>query len=196
MPKVSEEHKAIIKNMIYEAALKNFSKSGYANTKMEDIAKTADVSKGTLYLYFQSKEDLFYHMCRQNQQTLLEVRESLFKNKASLTADLGKFYDDLVRKEKETERAWLEGVTESLHNKKLNRMVLQQRNNLEDIVTEFLKQMKKDGDFFKDDTDLRSIARGMIALYNGLTLMRLTGKDCKSVKESWVSTMSSIISGT
>jgi len=75
-------------------------------------------------------------------------------------------------------------------------MVLQQRNNLEDIVTEFLKQMKTDGDFFKNDTELRSIARGMIALYNGLTLMRLTGNDCKSIKETWVSTMRSIISGT
>ncbi|MEM4391818.1 MAG: helix-turn-helix domain-containing protein, partial [Candidatus Nitrosotenuis sp.] len=59
MPKVSDEYKTKVKNLIYHAALKNFAKTGYANTKMEDIAKTAKVSKGTLYLYFQSKEELF-----------------------------------------------------------------------------------------------------------------------------------------
>lgn len=196
MPKVSEEHKIKIKNTIYQAALKNFSKNGYANTKMDAIAKTANVSKGTLYLYFQGKEDLFYHMCRQNQQTLVEVRSGLFKNKSNLMADLGKFYDDLVKREENTERSWLEGITESLHNKKLKRMVLQQRRNLDDLVTEFLIQMKKEGGFFREETDLRSIARGMIALYNGLTIMRITGKNDSTIKDAWVATMYSIITGS
>jgi TetR/AcrR family transcriptional regulator, repressor for uid operon len=165
MPKVSDEYKTKVKNIIYHAALKNFAKTGYANTKMEDIAKTAKVSKGTLYLYFQSKEELFYHMCRQNQQILIEIREGLFKKKSDLMADLSRFYDDIVSKEGDTERTWVEGIAESLHNKKIKHVIIQQRKNLDEIVTEFLKQMKKDGGFFKDDTDLKALARGMIALY-------------------------------
>lgn len=196
MPKVSEEHKTKMKNLIYQAALKNFSKNGYANAKMDDIAKTADVSKGTLYLYFQSKEDLFYHMCKQNQQTLIDIREGLFKNKAHLISDLGKFYDDMVANEKDTERAWLEGLTESLHNKKIKQMIIQQRKNLDDLVTEFLKQMRVEGGFFREDADLRAIARGMIALYNGLTIMRVTNKNDETIKSAWVKTMYSIIVGT
>lgn len=196
MPKVSEEHKIKIKNLIYQAALKNFSKNGYANTKMDDIAKTANVSKGTLYLYFQSKEELFLHMCRQNQQSLIEIREGLFMDGASLMADLGRFYDDLVLREKDTERTWLEGVAESLHNKRLRQMVLQQRKSVEELVTGFLTQMRKDAGFFKGEPELRDVARGMIALYNGLTIMRLTGKNDDSIKEAWVKTMYSIITGT
>ena len=60
MPKVSAEHKSQVRETIMRAAIKNFSKTGFASTKMDDIAKTADVSKGTLYLYFESIT-LTYH---------------------------------------------------------------------------------------------------------------------------------------
>lgn len=195
MPKVSQEHKDKVRGLIFEAALKNFSKNGYSNTKMDDIASTANVSKGTLYLYFQSKEDLFNHMCKQNNQILIDTRSGLFKDKSKLVSDLGKFYDDLTSREKDTERLWLEGVAESLHNQKIRHVLVTQRQYLVEIVTEFLKQMRSDGGFFSDNTDLKSLARGMIALYNGLTIMRLTKAD-ESIKDAWVKTMFSIISRT
>lgn len=44
---------------ILTAALKTFSIKGFAATKLDEVAKEAGVSKGTLYLYFESKEALF-----------------------------------------------------------------------------------------------------------------------------------------
>lgn len=44
---------------ILTAALKTFSLKGFAATKLDEVAKEAGVSKGTLYLYFESKEALF-----------------------------------------------------------------------------------------------------------------------------------------
>ena len=44
---------------ILEAALKIFSLKGFAATKLDEVAKEAGVSKGTVYLYFESKEALF-----------------------------------------------------------------------------------------------------------------------------------------
>lgn len=41
------------------AALNSFSKNGYHDTRMEQIAKSACVGKGTLYEYFSNKEELF-----------------------------------------------------------------------------------------------------------------------------------------
>lgn len=43
---------------LVDAALQLFTEQGFAATKLSDIAKAAGVSKGTIYLYFQSKEDL------------------------------------------------------------------------------------------------------------------------------------------
>lgn len=44
---------------ITEAALKLFSENGYAQTKIDDVAREAGVSKGLVYLYFKTKEELF-----------------------------------------------------------------------------------------------------------------------------------------
>lgn len=44
---------------ITEAALEAFAEKGYAATRVEEVAKRAGVSKGLLYLYFKTKEELF-----------------------------------------------------------------------------------------------------------------------------------------
>ena len=41
------------------AALQLFSDRGFAATRLDDVATVAGVSKGTVYLYFESKEQLF-----------------------------------------------------------------------------------------------------------------------------------------
>jgi len=47
------------------AALDLFVERGFAATRLDDVAKAAGVSKGTLYLYFSSKEDLFKAVVRE-----------------------------------------------------------------------------------------------------------------------------------
>lgn len=49
---------------ILDAALEVFGEHGFARAKLEDVAARAGVSKGTLYLYFDSKETLFRAMVR------------------------------------------------------------------------------------------------------------------------------------
>jgi AcrR family transcriptional regulator len=49
---------------ILAAALECFAKSGFAGTRMDDVAAAAGVTKGTLYLYFPNKEALFEAVVR------------------------------------------------------------------------------------------------------------------------------------
>lgn len=53
------------------AALDLFVEKGYAGTRLEDVAARAGVSKGTLYLYFENKEELFKAVVRENIVTQL-----------------------------------------------------------------------------------------------------------------------------
>lgn len=50
---------------IIEAALHLFGERGFAATKLEDVAAAAGIGKGTVYLYFPTKEDLFRAVVRQ-----------------------------------------------------------------------------------------------------------------------------------
>src|SRR5947209_8074000 len=46
------------KDVILDAARTVFSRKGYAETAVDDVAEEAGIAKGTLYLYFKSKEQL------------------------------------------------------------------------------------------------------------------------------------------
>src|SRR6202022_522044 len=44
---------------IIDAALEVFAEKGFAAAKLDEIARRAGISKGALYLYFETKEDIF-----------------------------------------------------------------------------------------------------------------------------------------
>ena len=196
MPKVSIEHKNKVKEIIINSALKNFAKTGFASTKMDDIAKSADVSKGTLYLYFPSKEELFYSICKKNQKTLIEVRHGLFQSKEKLESDLGEFFDNFMNATKETQKFRIEALAESQHNPKLKRVLLQNRKEFEDSVTLFLKKMRDEGGFFQNNVDLNALSLGMISLFDGLYLSKIIGENHETNKKVWIKTMMAIFFGT
>jgi AcrR family transcriptional regulator len=66
---------------ILAAALESFAERGFAATRLEDVAARAGISKGTLYLYFRNKEELFKAV----------VRETLLPNLARIEALVGSF---------------------------------------------------------------------------------------------------------
>jgi len=66
-----EQQKENRRLALIEAALAVFSRVGYAAAKMDDVATEAGVSKGTVYLYFDSKETLFKEMVRAKMSPML-----------------------------------------------------------------------------------------------------------------------------
>jgi AcrR family transcriptional regulator len=62
---------------VIDAALACFAERGFAATKLDDIAAKAGVSKGTVYLYFPSKEELFKAVIRETILPNLVQAEAL-----------------------------------------------------------------------------------------------------------------------
>src|SRR6478752_5108877 len=58
---------------ILDAALAVFAERGLAAARLEDIAKLAGVSKGTIYLYFANKEELFRGVVRSTVIELIDL---------------------------------------------------------------------------------------------------------------------------
>lgn len=75
------------------AALDLFVERGYAATRLDEVAARARVSKGTLYLYFDSKEDLFKAVVRERIVPLLEAsRRALQQPEASSESLIRQFF--------------------------------------------------------------------------------------------------------
>jgi AcrR family transcriptional regulator len=79
---------------LMSAALELFVERGYASTRLDDVARRAGVSKGTVYLYFPSKEELFKAVIREGMVPVLERGEQMAQTHAGAYADLLR---DLVR---------------------------------------------------------------------------------------------------
>jgi len=80
---------------ILDAALAVFGESGFARAKIDDVAKLAGVSKGTVYLYFESKEALFREMVRAKIVASLAEAETQVRTHEGSAREL---LTDLVRR--------------------------------------------------------------------------------------------------
>lgn len=72
MPKISDEAKEARKEKILEAALECFSTKGYYASTVDDIVKYSKLSKGSVYNYFKSKEEIFISLLHQRNVSVLE----------------------------------------------------------------------------------------------------------------------------
>ena len=79
---------------IITAALEVFADRGFAATKLEEIARRAGVTKGTIYLYFENKEALFKALIRQTIVPVIAQGEALAQ---SFTGSARELVERLVR---------------------------------------------------------------------------------------------------
>ena len=195
-PKVTSEYKTEVKERIIQSAVECFSKYGLDRTRMDDVAQKADLSKGTLYLYFKSKEDLFYVICENNLKVLKEQLSHIFSTtKEDLVSNAEQFYENFHKVEKkESEKVFYEIIAESARNPKLQKLLYTQRIKTFNVVREYLDRQMEKG-FFKKDTDTEAIASGFVALYDGLIASEFLGVSVNHSKRSWRKTVGAIIIG-
>ena len=79
---------------ILSAALEVFADRGFAVTKLEDVARRAGVTKGTIYLYFENKEELFKALVRQTIVPVLAKGEAVAE---AFTGSARELFERLVR---------------------------------------------------------------------------------------------------
>src|SRR5215469_9691052 len=88
---------------ILDAALTCFAERGFAATRLDDVAHRAGITKGTLYLYFPNKEELFKAVVAQSLVPNLERGEALLseaaepQSAAALLAEMVRGLAELAR---------------------------------------------------------------------------------------------------
>ena len=75
-----EKEKQIRRNDIIDAAEKVFFLKGYDAATMDDVAKTAEFSKRTVYVYFNSKESLYFEIMVRGYKYLINMLELALSN--------------------------------------------------------------------------------------------------------------------
>jgi TetR/AcrR family fatty acid metabolism transcriptional regulator len=76
---------------ILKAAIKVFAREGFFAAKVEDIAKVADVATGTIYLYFENKDDLMISIFEEEMVPIIDNMRTQLETISSATQKLRTF---------------------------------------------------------------------------------------------------------
>ncbi|MFC4871860.1 TetR/AcrR family transcriptional regulator [Negadavirga shengliensis] len=121
---------------ILEAAVKLFGGKGFHYTKVEDVAKQAKISKGLVYFYFKSKEDLYMAVAKKGFEELKDLFNKAYnKNKdkkgIEIIADLVEAFLSFTKDKKVYHEAilyflgMLEPYNDESERKNMNGLVLE-----------------------------------------------------------------------
>ncbi len=83
--RLSTEKRKLTQKAIQKAAQQVFFEKGYVNSTISEIAKLAGVAKGSIYLHFQTKDDLYLSlmlpMLQEIRKSLTELKDTLSQTK-------------------------------------------------------------------------------------------------------------------
>jgi TetR/AcrR family transcriptional regulator, repressor for uid operon len=193
-PKVTSQHKQEVRGRIIQSAIECFSKNGFDRTRMDEISLLAELSKGTLYNYFDNKEDLFNAICEDSLDLLKIQLDQLFTNSRNdLISNAELFYENFQKIQKEgSAKVFFEALSESTRNSKLQKILFKHRLKIYKVVEDYL-QIQRDKGFFKGEMNLTYIASGMVSLFDGITAGSLLGIPEDYNRKIWSMTIKAIL---
>lgn len=147
---------------ILDAALELFTEKGFSTTRMQDVAKKANISKGTLYLYFENKEAIF----RSVVQEMIAPRLDEFE-------EMVKLYkgpcDVLLRK---MIKGWWQSVGETRLSA-IPKLIISEAGNFPELAEFFVNTVVKRGRKVFTDVISQGITSGEFNIYEPRAVARL-----------------------
>ncbi len=185
MARIVPEYKEEARNRIITAAHAAFSEKGYDQTTMEDIANRIGVSKGALYLYFSSKEELFACIAEARQSALRQaLQDSL--NGGDLLQSSRSFFDTVMdARNAYNTNLTFEVISEGSRNEPLRRILLEDYHKRLQILEDFLAT-QQERRRIRDDVDIAQLSLAISALFNGLMISKILGIDEGYIEQTWM----------
>jgi AcrR family transcriptional regulator len=174
MPKVSAEYKEEKRNHILESALKCFGEKGYQATIIDDIVKDSNISKGAIYNYFTSKEEIYLQLLKKRTDTFFEEMEKENASLISATAKLANLFkrfkkQELKEDDQQTMRVYIEFWIYGSRQDDLRTILADRYNRFIDFIVKIIIEGQVTGEI-KKDLDPQNISRIFWAVRDGNVL--------------------------
>ncbi len=171
------------KNRIIEAAARVFAQKGYAGAAVADIAVQAEIGKGTLYAYFDSKEDLFFAVFEwymMQTGAAAKVSVSLLGGSAAqrlqaLSDSIMGVWDDIKDAFTLTIEFWAASSSSQMQDRfkaSFRRMYQEFRGIVVSLIHEGIKRGE-----FRPDINPESVAAALVGAWDALFLQAWFDQD-------------------
>jgi AcrR family transcriptional regulator len=168
---------------ILNAARKLFFERGFKEVTVANIAKKAELSKGSIYLYFNSKEEIYTHILFSDIEKFNKKSAHLFQNGKSATElilELACIYIDFFLNDRELFRIMMNFMlhTEEMNlDASVNERIIEATNNTVKVIETFLQRGIEQGEF-PADINIRQNRNAIWGFLNGIiSLHAFTGKE-------------------
>ena len=168
---------------IIDAAEAVFFSKGYVETTMEDVANQAELSKGTLYLYFKSKDELHFAIMERGMDLLMNIMEKRMegeKNGLETLCELGLALVEFSNRHPDYFNALIFFQASDIEQQKLNeakvKLFMEDRNSLT-LLNETIIRGMEDGSIRKD-IPLAELSTSLWAQMMGILVMYSSKKGC------------------
>jgi AcrR family transcriptional regulator len=185
MPRVIPEYKEEARARILRAANHVFGEKGYRQATMDDVAKKLGVSKGALYLYFASKEELFEAICRSEPLAFREILYSSFSENKQPLDSAGIFFDNMLKRYGSESGLSFEIFSEASHNATLRKILKKTQDDYAKTLLNYLEEGQKRG-FIHKELDLEPLTYALIGLWNGIESLVAMGLPVADAKRAWL----------
>ncbi len=179
-PKVTEEYKQTVREEILQAAEDLFARKGYHETSMDDIVKESGLSKGAIYGYFESKQEIFLALSDRCMESSLNAMRSVFSPNDSVSKKLEKsaeIHFDGIEESIEVCKINLEWWIEAPRIASLHHRLDSRYETTHKFIAEMISEGIEKGEF-RQDIDPDALSSIIQATIDGLSLHRaVTGKD-------------------
>lgn len=169
-PDVSEERK----NQIIEAAMTVFSRQGFHEARMDDIAQEAGLSKGALYLYYKSKDAIiaailkyFFALELRKTRAILEAGSGLSIDERLL--NINHFFAADLKWLSMAAPVMFEFYAVAARQKAVRQSLKEYFKEYRDQLTTFIQRSIDSGEICPVDAE--QVAIMISALYEGLVLL-------------------------
>lgn len=163
------------KNYIIEKAREVFQNKGYISVTMKDIVEVCEISRGGLYLYFESVEEVFKEVLRLESEEADDVFGPAISETTSSADILGIFLQEqkkeLLKKKGNLSRAIFEYNFETKVPSKEN-AYRKQFDMAVKVIEKLIEQGMEEGDLYCEDP--RGAARNMMYVIEGLRISSQT----------------------
>ncbi|MGD8780074.1 MAG: TetR/AcrR family transcriptional regulator [Ignavibacteria bacterium] len=161
---------------IIDAAEEVFFSKGFEKSTMDDVAEQAELSKGTLYLYFESKDELFLEIIYRGNNILYNLFQKAVEiegNGLCKTKAIGKAFIEFNRKYPNYYNAFLQNQTQKIVMEKLDRAegkVISVKEKSMELFINIINEGISDGSL-KSDLDPMKTALTLWAETTGILLL-------------------------
>src|SRR5580693_368168 len=180
MPKITDAKRESRRQQILQAALRCFSRDGFHATTTADIVRESGVSQGTLYLYFETKDDIIVALADDRHQgdaylnALAQSEQDPVDGLALLLEVYGHSLEDPARRD--MRRVSIQGWAEALRNPTIKARVREGMVSVRAAIVRLIERGQKAGQF-KKNANAEAVAQTLIAVFQGLTLQANMGEE-------------------